>query len=140
MMEHTETRNDQPPYARHIDINIDEQCKRCWDWDATASNTSRQISIISVDVESTPVKAGLLMTILLSITGDPGTHVRGHCIVDPSLQAVQIDTGVPYQQTFEAVGLTCSFEADGRAIIEAKRNGSSSSAIINGGRVNINIR
>jgi hypothetical protein len=57
----------------------------------------------------------------------------------PSLQAMQIDTGVPYQQTFEAVGLTCTFEADGRAMIEAKKNGSSSRAITNGGRININV-
>lgn len=103
------------------------------------ANLSLNKPVIRWMSDSIPVRATLLMTILLSITGDPGTHVQGRCIVYPSLQVVQIDTAVPYQQTFEAVGLTCSFEADGRAIIEAKRNSSSSRAITNGGRVNINV-
>lgn len=106
----------------------------------TCANLSLKKPVIRWMSDPISVRATLLMTILLSITGDPGTHVQGRCIVDPSLQAVQIDTGVPYQQTFEAVGLSCSFEADGRVIIEAKKNGSSSRATTNGGRVNINVR
>jgi hypothetical protein len=86
------------------------------------------------------VSANLLATILLSIAGDPGTHVKGLCTVDPASQAVEIDTEVPWQQSFEAAGLRCTFEADGRAVVEVKKNGSHSRSVTNGGRINVDVR
>jgi hypothetical protein len=80
------------------------------------------------------------MAILLSITGDPGTHVQGRCIVDPTSRPVEIDATVPYQQSFEAAGLRCTFEANGPAVVEVKKDGSHSRATTNGGRININVR
>ncbi len=86
------------------------------------------------------MSANLLAMILLSISGDPGTHVQGRCTVDPSAQAVEIDATVPFQQSFEATGLRCTLEASGPAVVEVKRGGSHSRATTNGGRININVR
>ena len=80
------------------------------------------------------------MAILLAITGDPGTHVQGRCVADPTAQTVEIDTAVPYRQSFEAAGLKCRFEADGRAVVEVEKNGSRSRAATAGGRINIDVR
>ena len=84
--------------------------------------------------------ATLLLTIILNISGDPGTHVRGQCIVDPDSATVDIDTTVPYRRTFAAAGLRCSFAADGRAVVEVEKNGSRSRSATDGGRININVR
>lgn len=80
------------------------------------------------------------MAILLSITGDPGTHVQGRCTADPASETVQIDATVPFQRSFEAAGLRCTFEANGPAVVEVKKEGSHSRATTNGGRININVR
>lgn len=80
------------------------------------------------------------MAILLAITGDPGTHVQGQCIVDPDSATVEIDTGVPYQRSFAAAGLRCTFQADGRAVVEVEKNGSRSRSATNGGRINVDVR
>ena len=86
------------------------------------------------------MREALLLTILLAITGDPGTHVQGRCIVDPGSATVEIDTGVPYRRSFETAGLKCSFAADGPAVVEVEKNGSRSRSATNGGRINIDVR
>ena len=86
------------------------------------------------------MRKALSMAILLAITGDPGTHVQGRCTVDPTAQTVEIDTAVPYERSFAAAGLRCTFEADGRAVVEVEKNGSRSRAATNGGRINIDVR
>jgi hypothetical protein len=68
-------------------------------------------------------------TILLTVTGEPGTSVRGTCELTTSRggEAVEVAGELPLERMFAGVALRCRLEAvGGRVEVELVKGGSAS--------------
>lgn len=82
-------------------------------------------------------------TLVLTITGAVDARVRGRCVVERAggeEEVIELDQVVPFERRFEALGLRCALDADGRVDVAVDKDGSHTLSRTNCGRVNINVR
>jgi hypothetical protein len=78
-------------------------------------------------------------TVVLSITGQEGTRVRGRCLAETSEgeRTFELDGAVPIERRWRADWLRCELEAQGPVTVEAAGRGSRSRTSSSGGRMTI---
>ena len=86
-----------------------------------------------------PATAAALALLTLSATGDPGTHLRGRCVLATAAgeRTLDLDEAVPFSRRLDGTGLRCALEATGPARVEAASGGSRSVTSTSGGRLAI---
>lgn len=95
-------------------------------------------ALIAAEGTAMPAK-----TLVLTITGAPEARVRGRCVLERAggeEEVIELDQVVPFERRFEALGLRCALDADGRVDVAVDKDGSRTLSRTNGGRVNINVR
>ena len=78
-------------------------------------------------------------TVVLSITGQEGTRVRGRCLAETpeGERTFELDGVVPIERRWRADWLRCELEAQGPVTVEAAGRGSRSRTSSSGGRMTI---
>jgi hypothetical protein len=89
-----------------------------------------------------PGASAMAKTFDLTISGDAGARYSGTCTVTTGAgdQTVTLDGKVPGERTFEADGLSCELQADGRIVVEVVYDGSRARSATSGGEIRISVR
>jgi hypothetical protein len=86
-----------------------------------------------------PATAAALALLTLSAAGDPGTRVRGRCVLATAAgeRTLELDEAVPFSRRLDGTALRCELEATGSVRVEAAAGGSRSVTSTSGGRLAI---
>ena len=86
-----------------------------------------------------PATAAALAFLTLSATGDPGTRLRGRCVITTAAgeRTLDLDEAVPFSRRLDGTALRCELEATGPARVEAASGGSRSVTWTSGGSLAI---